>query len=195
MTTRLMRLTVTATALVLGVAWAVPSDAQTAQARYTSAQAREDPVRAALAVASPADPLSARTPVIREARAVIAAYEALVRAYRASGYADNALHNAATLADALHDRYGLTTDRDAALRLYKRLITEYPTAPLAKQTPTAIARLEQIAAAHAPVAPALAADADADPDGGARHGGRAEQRVPAAADEGDDHPQTAPPVE
>jgi N-acetylmuramoyl-L-alanine amidase len=159
MTTRLMRLTVTATALVLGVAWAVPSEAQTAQARYTAAQAREDTVRAALAVASPADPLSARTPVIREARAVIAAYEALVRASRASGYADNALHNAATLADALHDRYGLTTDRDAALRLYKRLITEYPTAPLAKQAPTAIARLEQIAAAHAPVAPAFAADA------------------------------------
>jgi N-acetylmuramoyl-L-alanine amidase len=162
MTTQLIRLTTAGLAvMVLGGALVAPAYAQTAQARYAAAQAREDKVRAAIAVASPADPISARTPVITEARSVIAAYEALVRTYRASGYADNALHNAATLADALHERYGLTTDRDAALRLYKRLRIEYPTAPLAKQTPAAIARLEQIAAANAPVAPAFAADAAA----------------------------------
>lgn len=156
MTTREIRLTAVAVAgLALGLTLAAPVQAQTAEARYTAAQAREDKVRAAIAATSPTDPLSARTPVIAEARSVIAAYEALVRLHRASGYSDNALHNAATLADALHDRFGLTTDRDAALRLYKRLRTEYPTAPLAKQTPPAIARLEAIAAAHAPVAPAV----------------------------------------
>jgi N-acetylmuramoyl-L-alanine amidase len=157
MTTREIRLTAVAVAgLALGLTLAAPVQAQTAEARYTAAQAREDKVRAAIAATAPTDPLSARTPVIAEARSVIAAYEALVRLHRASGYSDNALHNAATLADALHDRFGLTTDRDAALRLYDRLRTEYPTAPLAKQTPPAIARLEAIAAAHAPVAPAVA---------------------------------------
>ena len=93
--------------------------------------------------AAPNPPASTRTPIITEARAVIASYEALVRAYRGSGYADNALFNAAGLADALHDRFGLTTDRDAALRLYKRLAADYPTAPLAKQSGPHIARLEQ----------------------------------------------------
>jgi N-acetylmuramoyl-L-alanine amidase len=160
MPTSFIRFTaVAATGLALGLALAGPVQAQTAQARYTATLAREDKVRAAIAVASPADPVSARTPVITEARSVIAAYEALVRLYRASGYADNALFNAATLADALHDRFGLSTDRDAALRLFRRLRAEYPTAPLARQTPAAIARLEQIAAANAPVAPAFAADA------------------------------------
>ena len=175
MTIRLIRLAAAAAAgLVLGVGLPTPLDAQTAEARYTAAQAREDKVRAAIAIASPADPISARTPVIAEARSVISAYEALVRAHRASGYADNALHNAATLADALHGRYGLTTDRDAALRLYRRLRSEYPTAPLAKQAPAAIARLEQIAAAHAPVAPVL--DADPPPDAG--RGGLAAPSAP-----------------
>jgi N-acetylmuramoyl-L-alanine amidase len=160
MPTSLIRFTaVTAAGLALGLALAGPAQAQSAPARYKAALAREDKVRAAIAVASPTDPVSARTPVITEARSIVAAYEALVRAYRASGYADNALFNAATLADALHDRFGLSTDRDAALRLFKRLRAEYPTAPLAKQTPAAIARLEQIAAANAPVPPTLAAPA------------------------------------
>jgi N-acetylmuramoyl-L-alanine amidase len=175
MTTRLIRLAAAAAAgLVLGVGVPTALDAQPAETRYAAAQAREDKVRAAIAVASPADPISARTPVITEARSVISAYEALVRAHRASGYADNALHNAATLADALHDRYGLTTDRDAALRLYRRLRSEYPTAPLAKQAPPAIARLEQIAVANAPVAPGL--DAAPSPDAGP--GGRAAPSAP-----------------
>jgi N-acetylmuramoyl-L-alanine amidase len=156
MTTGLMRLTAAAGAgLLLGLALPAPLSAQSAEARYSAAKAREDKVRTAIAATAPTDPISTRTPVIAEARAVIAAYEALVRAYRASGYADNALHNAATLADALHDRFGLTTDRDAALRLYGRLRAEYPTAPLAKQAPAAIARLEDIAARNAPVPPPI----------------------------------------
>jgi N-acetylmuramoyl-L-alanine amidase len=178
MTINLIRLAAAvAAAVVLGVGQPARLDAQTAEAHYSAARAREDKVRTAIAVASPADPISARTPVITEARAVISAYEALARVYRASGYADNALHNAATLADVLHDRYGLTTDRDAALRLYRRLRADYPTAPLAKQAPAAIARLEQIAAAHAPVAPVL--DADPPPDAG-RGGLAAAPRAPSA---------------
>ncbi|HUE87716.1 MAG TPA: N-acetylmuramoyl-L-alanine amidase [Vicinamibacterales bacterium] len=164
MTTRLIRFTAAALAgLTLNLVLPPPLHAQSAAARYTAAKAREDKVRTAIAATAPTAPTSARTPVITEARAVIAAYEALVRAYRASGYADNALFNAASLAEALHDRFGLTTDRDAALRLYKRLRAEYPTAPLARQTPAPIARLEQMAAANAPVAPPMDVPAVAAP--------------------------------
>jgi N-acetylmuramoyl-L-alanine amidase len=142
--------TVAAVALMLpATGWA-----QTAEARYSAAKERDDKVRVEIA-ATPVEALApVRTPIITEARAVIAAYEALVRAYRSSGYADNALFNAAGLADRLHERFGLTTDRDAALRLYKRLATEYPTAPLAKQSTPHVARLEQIAAERKPIVPA-----------------------------------------
>ena len=156
--------------------------AQTAQARYTAAKERDDKVRAAIAAVSPTAPTSARTPVITEARAVIAAYQALVRTHRASGYADNALHNAATLADALHERFNLTTDRDAALRLYKRLANEYPTAPLAKQSAADIARLEQIAEerAVAPLAPEALGGGDTGSTGAAGGAGAASGTAPGA---------------
>ena len=161
MTTRSTRFSATAAAVV-SIALLLPASmaAQSAQARYDAAKAREDKVRSAIAEIAPGAPTSARTPVIKEARAVISAYEALVRTNRASGYADNALFNAASVADALHDKFGLTTDRDSALRLYKRLAKEYPTAPLAKQSAGDIARLEAIAADRAPIAPAAASAAD-----------------------------------
>lgn len=157
MTTSVIRLVAVmmATAALLPVTVA----AQTAEARYTAAKVRDDAVRAAIAAMEPTAPAATRTPIITEARAVISAYEALVRIYRASGYADNALFNAASIADALHDRFGLTTDRDAALRLYRRLAKEYPTAPLARQSSGHIERLEQIAEERAPIAPALGAAA------------------------------------
>jgi N-acetylmuramoyl-L-alanine amidase len=153
MTTRFSRLAITAVgAVTLAVLLPVSVAAQTAQARYTAAKERDDKVRAAIASASSGAPAPARTPIITEARSIIAAYEALVRRHRGSGYADNALFNAASLADALHERFGLTTDRDAALRLYKRLAAEYPSAPLVKEAAPSLARLEQIAAERAVVA-------------------------------------------
>lgn len=161
MTTRQIRFTVAALMGVTLCMLPCAAQAQSAEARYTAAKERDDKVRAAIAATAPTAPTSARTAVITAARSVIAAYEALVRNYRSSGYADNALHNAATLADALHDRFGLTTDRDAALRFYKRLRAEYPTAPLAKQSGEAVARLEEIAAQNGPVVPAFALEASA----------------------------------
>jgi N-acetylmuramoyl-L-alanine amidase len=155
MTTRLTRLTHVALTL-MSVTLLIPAavSAQSAQVRYDAAKGRDDKVRVALAEIAATAPLTARTPIVTESRAVIAAYEAIVRVHRASGYADNALYNAATLADALHDKFGLSTDRDAALRLYKRLSKEYPTAPLARQSLEEIARLEQIAEARKPIPPA-----------------------------------------
>jgi N-acetylmuramoyl-L-alanine amidase len=144
------------TILLPAAAWA-----QTAQARYSGAKERDDKVRLEIAAAAAQAPPSTRTPIITEARAVIAAYEGLVRADRSSGYADNALFNAASLADALHERFGLTTDRDAAQRLYKRLAAEYPTAPLARQAAPRVARLENTAAARKVIVPAEGEDAPA----------------------------------
>jgi N-acetylmuramoyl-L-alanine amidase len=156
-TTRLVAVTVTLTALT----WVpVPAGAQTAQARYEEAKERDDKVRAALAEVSPTASTAARAPIFTEARAVINAYERVVRAHRASGYADNALFNAATLADALHEKFGLTTDRDAALRLYRRLAKEYPTAPLVRESSSRISALEAIAEARAPIAPSALGAAD-----------------------------------
>jgi hypothetical protein len=157
MTTRFRRLTRPAlVVLALGVL-PVATAAQTAQAQYTAAKTRDDAVRSALAAFPATTSAGERTKVITETRAVIAAYEAIVRRFRASGYADNALHNAATLAEALYGRFSLTTDLDAAIRLHKRLSAEYPTAALAKESTAATARLLPLAEARAAMPPATVA--------------------------------------
>jgi N-acetylmuramoyl-L-alanine amidase len=164
------------TGVVVWLALLAPTAAfaQTAQVRYDAAKAREDAVRTAIAATPPTAPTSARTPVITEARSVIAAYQALVRVYRASGYADNALFNAASLAEALHAQYGLTTDLDSAIRLYKRLAAEYPTASLAKQSVPQIARLEAVADERKVIAPAdIAASGAGSPNVPRAEAGRA----------------------
>lgn len=132
-----------------------PAAAQSAEARYAAAQRREADARAALAATPAEAPLARRTKVLTEAREVMAAYEALVRRYWTSGYADNALYNAGRLAEALYDQYGLTSDLDAALRYYRWLRREYPTASLARTVDPAIARLERAAEARAPIPPPL----------------------------------------
>jgi N-acetylmuramoyl-L-alanine amidase len=147
---------VAAVAIVAGALLPAGAAAQTAQAQYAAAKTRDDAVRQQIASTPATAPTAERTKVITEARAVIKEYEALVRRYRSSGYSDNALFNAATLAEALHGQFTLTTDLDSALRLYKRLNTEYPFAPLAKDAAAAMARLEPAAAAAAPVVPVAA---------------------------------------
>jgi N-acetylmuramoyl-L-alanine amidase len=113
--------------------------AQTAQVRYTEIQAREQVVRRALEQ-SP-DPENAKS-VSTDARRVIASYEAFVGRFPVSGYSDNALFNAAAIADLLYRQLGEARDRQAALRLYQRLASEYPSSSLIKQSEPAIARLE-----------------------------------------------------
>jgi N-acetylmuramoyl-L-alanine amidase len=149
-------------AAVVGVLAPASAAAQTAQEQYAAATARYDAAIKQIAATVPTATAAERTRVITEARAVIAAYGALVRRYPSSGYSDNALFNAASLAEALHRQFTLTTDLDAALRLYRRLPAEYPHAPLAKDATAAIARLEPAAAAAAPAVPAAAAS-DAPP--------------------------------
>jgi N-acetylmuramoyl-L-alanine amidase len=102
---------------------------------YTQALAQEQTVRAALAASDAAPSL------LTDVHAVVAAYEAVVRRYPASGYSDNALWQAGRLALDAFARFGQAADRDTGVRLLRRLAAAYPTSKLAAQVPEQIAPL------------------------------------------------------
>ena len=143
MTATTIRL-ITIAALVAVAALLAPAaaSAQTAVNRYTDAQARDERVRSWLV----SEPL-VRSKVTDEARAVIAAYQTLVRRYPRSGYSDNALFNSGDLATLLYDRFGEAKDRETAIRLHRRLVSEYPASSLIKRAQSTLARLEEPPAA------------------------------------------------
>src|SRR3954471_11517814 len=102
---------------------ATPAAAQsTARDMYTRALEQERIVRD-----------DASKPTLAQMRRVVAAYEALVRRHPASGYADNALWQAANLASLPFDRFGDATDRNTAARLFAQLASGYPSSKLAAQ--------------------------------------------------------------
>jgi N-acetylmuramoyl-L-alanine amidase len=108
------------------------ADAQTLKDRYLALQQREAEVIAALEAAPTDIAASDRDQFLKYARAVIASYDAFVRRNHGSGYADNALFNAATIAQALADKFNRAADRAAAERYFARLKTEYPSSSLLK---------------------------------------------------------------
>ena len=110
---------------------------------YADALAREQIVRAAAA----GDQVDAAT--VKDIRAVVAAYEAIVRRYPASGYSDNALWQAGRLALDAFARFGQPQDQHAGIRLLRALASQYPTSKLAK-------RVTQALTAAPPSAPAVA---------------------------------------
>src|SRR5262252_8013003 len=81
---------------------------------YENALAREQKVRAALAAAD------APATLVADVRAIVAAYETLVRLYPASGYSDNALWQAGRLELDASARFGDATDRENGVRLLRR---------------------------------------------------------------------------
>jgi N-acetylmuramoyl-L-alanine amidase len=103
---------------------------------YTDAMAHEQTVRAALAApdAAPA--------VLADVRIVVAAYEAVVRQYPASGYSDNALWQAGQLLLDAFARFGQTADKDGGVRLLRKLAATYPTSKLVKQVPEQLTLVE-----------------------------------------------------
>ncbi len=151
MTARLIRIWgAIVVAAALAVLWPASAEAQTARARYESAQARERSARDSIEGATAA--ADRRAAALREARAVIAAYDALVRRFPISGYSDNALANGAALAATLHERFGDDKDRQTAIRFYRRLASEYPASSLIAASRPALARLEASETAAAPTA-------------------------------------------
>ena len=101
---------------------------------YGAALAREQKVRATLAASDNA------ATVLVEVHKAIADYEAVVRHYPASGYSDNALWQAGRLSLDAYARFGQPQDKDAGVRILKKLAATYPTSKLAKQVPEQLTR-------------------------------------------------------
>ena len=89
--------------------------AQSAKTLYTRALERERTLRDA-----------PRKPTLKQMRAVVASYEAIVRRYPTSGYSDNALWQAANLSFLAFDEFGDAADRRTGLRLMTMMRKEYP---------------------------------------------------------------------
>src|SRR5580765_3308069 len=86
-----------------------------ARTMYTEALAEEQTVRAALAAPDAAPDLLA------DVHVVVKAYEVVVARYPASGYGDNALWQAGRLSLDAFLQFGQQRDREAALRILRRL--------------------------------------------------------------------------
>ena len=101
---------------------APPASAQAARDMYNRALEQERTVRD-----------DAAKPTLAQMRRAVAAYEAIVRRHPSSGYADNALWQAANLASLAFDRFGDEADRRASARLLAHLAREYPASKLAEK--------------------------------------------------------------
>src|SRR5690242_12502829 len=82
-------------------------------------------------------------------RRVAAEGETLAKRHAASGYADNALWQAATVALAAHRVYGQKADRTHGIELLEQLVRRYPSSSLAPQA-KALLRKQQAAASAKP---------------------------------------------
>ena len=122
---------------------AVPAAPRTARSMYAAAQASEAALRAAIKGGRP-------VPTLAKFRSVIAAYEAVSRRFPSTGYADNALWQAAVLSLDAHDRFGDERERRTARRLLQALVDRYPSSSLTKKSR---AELDRITAAPATAAP------------------------------------------
>jgi N-acetylmuramoyl-L-alanine amidase len=103
---------------------------------YVDAQLREQKARAAML----AD--GSQTAALAKVHDAVTTYESLVKHYPASGYSDNALWQAARLSLDAFAKYGLPGDRDAGVRLLKKLAASYPTSKLVKLVPEQLAAME-----------------------------------------------------
>lgn len=124
--------------LAIGLVVSADAAAQTARQRYEAALAREEKARAVLAEAD-----APTRSVVSQVVQVATAFEMVVRRFPTSGYADNALLQAAALVDAAYDRFGRDQDRDRAIGYYTWLVEEYPSSSLVRRSK---ARLDELAA-------------------------------------------------
>jgi N-acetylmuramoyl-L-alanine amidase len=133
---------VATTAIWLSVCTAAA--AQTARERYESALERDGKVRAQLTSTRAGTPARA---LAAELARTITAFEQIVRRFPTSGYCDNALFQAASLADTAHEKFNRAEDRARALELYRWLVQEYPHSGFVRRANAKLALL------LAPVAP------------------------------------------
>jgi N-acetylmuramoyl-L-alanine amidase len=86
-------------------------------------------------------------------RVVINRYWSLVRRYPSSGFADNALWQAANLSADAFQRFSQDRDKFRAVQLFQWLRDQYPHSPLQAKTSARIEQLETMAAAVMTTAP------------------------------------------
>ena len=122
--------------LALAALLAADLSAATARSMYADALAREQAVRPVLSAAPDEQGDAA---ALKNVRAVVAAYEAIVRRYPSSGYSDNALWQAGRLSLDAFARFGQAQDKTAGMRLLRALAAQYPSSKLAKQVPGLLA--------------------------------------------------------
>jgi N-acetylmuramoyl-L-alanine amidase len=110
--------------------------ADIAQEMYVAAIAREPAVR--LALVDAAAPAS----VVADVRALVAAYQEIVRLHPTSGYCDDALWQAGLLSIDAFVRFGNERDKKTGIRLLRFLTTDYPTSKRVREVPDQLARVE-----------------------------------------------------
>lgn len=125
---------------------------QTASDLYAAATAREQALRAVM------DKSGAR---LRDYRAAIDAWDALVRRFPTSGYVDNALWQGALVAVDAFERFGEERDRSTASRMLGLLVSDYPASPFVARAREASKRLLRVDAAEEEVPAPGRAAADA----------------------------------
>ena len=151
-----MRNSVRALAVALLVATAAPGvemRAQTGDAMYEDAVAREGDLRRELDLAPQLraqPPGAASAALLKRVRATVDAYEGFVRRFPRSGNGDDALWYGAVLSADAFWQFGDARDRITALRLFERLVTHYPASTFVKQVVTQTARLTAAEAASSP---------------------------------------------
>jgi len=124
-------LTTSLVLLTAAVTWAA-----SAKTMYDEALGREQTARVALAAPD------ATPDALKDARSVIALYEALVRQYPTSGYSDNALWQAGVLALDAFAKFNQPQDKAAGVRLLNKLTVTYNTSKFVAQVPDQLARAE-----------------------------------------------------
>jgi N-acetylmuramoyl-L-alanine amidase len=83
-------------------------------------------------------------------RVVVSRYWSFVQRYRSTGFADNALWQAATVSAAAFKRFGDDRDKYRAVQLFQWLRDQYPHSPLQAKAAPQIEQLEAMAASLAP---------------------------------------------
>lgn len=152
-----------------------------ARGQYTAALTRERALRSA-----------DRPPTLAQVRAVIAAYQRVVRSDPRSGYSDNALWQAGNLSMLAYERFGQSTDKRRGLQLLRQLKSEYPSSSLLERYDETLAAFERSRFSEPPVraaAPPAARPSRPEPAVGTASRPAAPARLPASAG-----PTARPPI-
>ena len=120
--------------------------AQTAKVRYDDAVERGVQIKVLLTNFTDPPPAD----LAKQVTQVMTSFEVIVRRFPTSGYADNALWQAANLADAAYQRLNRGEDRERAMKFYRWLVDEYPTSTFVKQANGKLAGLGKVSAPPVP---------------------------------------------